>query len=120
MRTDGNYGSKISYEPNSFGMWQEQPDKRMPPTPVDGDGNNYNFRNDDDDYYTQPGIRFRKMNTEQRERLFANTARAMQGVPDFIKRRHIENCTRADIEYGRGIATALNMEFEAWYVPDLP
>ena len=113
MRTDDNHGSKLSYEPNSFGMWQEQPEKRQPPTPVDGDGDNWDFRSDDDDYFTQPGIRFRKMTPAQKERLFANTARSMQGVPDFIKRRHITHCAQADIEYGRGVAQALNMEFES-------
>ena len=110
MRVDGNHGSKISYEPNSFGAWQEQPDKKMPPTPVTGDGDNYDFRKDDNDYFTQPGNRFRKMTTEQQQRLFENTARSMQSVPDFIKMRHIRNCMQADIEYGRGVANALNME----------
>ena len=110
MRVDGNHGSKISYEPNSFGAWQEQPDKKMPPTPVTGDGDNYDFREDDNDYFTQPGNRFRKMTTEQQQRLFENTARSMQNVPDFIKMRHIKNCMQADIEYGRGVANALNME----------
>ena len=51
------------------------------------------------------------MDKAQRERLFANTARAMQGVPDFIKKRHIENCAKADPEYGRGVAAALGMEW---------
>ena len=81
--------------------------------PVEGAGNNYDFRQDDDDYYTQPGNRFRKMDKAQKERLFANTARAMQGVPDFIKKRHIENCAKADPEYGRGVAAALGMEWSS-------
>jgi len=112
MRTDGNYGSKLSYEPNSYGIWQEQPEFKCPPTPVDGNGDNYDFRLDDNDFFTQPGNRFRKMDQAQKERLFANTARAMQGVPDFIRKRHIEHCFRADPEYGRGIARALKMECE--------
>ncbi len=112
MRVDGNYGGKISYEPNSFGIWQEQSDYRMPPTPINGDGDNYDFRADDDDYFTQPGRRFRKMTDEQKMRLFANTARSMQGVPDFIKRRHIEHCFMADPDYGRGVAEAMDLEFE--------
>ena len=110
MRVDGNYGSKTSYEPNSFGAWQEQPSYRPPQTPVDGNGDFWNFREDDHDYYTQPGIRFRKMSSEQKERLFANTARAMNGVLMEIKKRHIENCSKADPEYGRGVAKALGME----------
>lgn len=110
MRTDGNYYEKISYEPNSYGAWQEQPEKAMPPTPVDGNGDNYDFRTDDDDYFTQPGNRFRTMSVEQKERLFANTARSMEGVPEFIKQKHIKHCFMADPEYGFGIANALGME----------
>lgn len=26
MRIDGNQGSKLAYEPNSFGKWQDQPE----------------------------------------------------------------------------------------------
>ena len=112
MRVDGNYGGKPGYEPNSYGIWQEQSQYRPPATPVNGDGNNYDFRADDDDYFTQPGNRFRKMNAGQRQRLFENTARSMANVPDFIKQRHIEHCRMADPEYGYGVAKALNMESE--------
>lgn len=110
MRTDGNYGRKLSYEPNSFGVWDEQPEFRPPTTPVDGDGDFWDFRADDDDYFTQPGERFRKMSCEEKERLFANTARAMACVPEFIKKRHIEHCTKADPEYGKGLAKAMGLD----------
>ena len=50
------------------------------------------------------------MTPEQRERLFANTARAMGDAPEFIKRRHIENCAKADPAYGRGVAKAMGLE----------
>jgi len=30
MRVDGNHGSAVGYEPNSFGEWQEQPSTRIP------------------------------------------------------------------------------------------
>lgn len=110
MRVDGNYGAKTSYEPNSYGAWQEQPEFRGPKTPVDGDGDSWDFREDDDDYYSQPGRRFRAMSPAQKERLFSNTARAMGDAPEFIKRRHIENCSKADPEYGRGVAKALGLE----------
>ncbi len=36
MRTDGNQGSTIAYEPNSRGEWREQPDFAEPPLEVDG------------------------------------------------------------------------------------
>ncbi len=107
MRVDGNYGRKPSYEPNSFGVWQEQPQYHAPRTPVNGDGDTWNYRDDDDDYFTQPGERFRAMSAEQQQRLFANTARALQGVPEFIQQRHIDHCNQADPAYGAGIVKAL-------------
>ena len=43
----------------------------------------------------------------QQQALFDNTARAMGDAPDFIKQRHIDNCTKADPAYGFGVAEAL-------------
>lgn len=107
MRVDGNYGAKTSYEPNSFGAWQQQPGFTRPATPVDGDGDFYNFKCDDADYFAQPGDRFRAFTKDQQKRLFANTARALAGVPEFIQQRHIEHCAKADPAYGAGVAKAI-------------
>ena len=46
------------------------------------------------------------MNDEEKERLFANTARNMGDAPDEIKIRHIYNCYQADPAYGEGVAKA--------------
>jgi catalase len=72
----------------------------------------WNFREDDDDYYTQPGVLFAKMNPEQRQALFGNTARSMHGVPSQIQQRWIGHCTKADPAYGAGVARAI-AELEA-------
>ncbi|MEA4930561.1 MAG: catalase-related domain-containing protein, partial [Anaerolineaceae bacterium] len=76
---------------------------------VFGAVDSWNFREDDDDYYTQPGKLFRLMSKEQQQVLFENTARAMGDAPEFIKRRHIENCSKADPAYGLGVAAALGL-----------
>ncbi len=110
MRVDGNYGSTIGYEPNSRGEWQEQPEFREPPLGLDGAADHWNHR-EDDDYYTQPGKLFRLMSPEQQQVLFENTARAMEGVSDEVRKRHIANCAKADPAYGRGVAGALGMDF---------
>ncbi len=110
MRVDGNYGAKIGYEPNSYGAWQEQHSYKEPKIPVDGDGDAWNPRDDDDDYYSQPRKLYHSFSPEQKQRLYANTARAMASCPEFIKKRHIENCSKADPEYGNGIANAMNMK----------
>jgi catalase len=92
MRVDGNYGSTLGYEPNSFGEWQEQPEFSEPPLKLQGDAYHWNFREDDDDYYTQPGLLFRLIGPEKQELLFGNTARAIADAPKEIKIRHIGNC----------------------------
>ena len=109
MRVDGNYGSTLGYEPNSYGEWQEQPEFAEPPLALEGAASNWNFREDDDNYYTQPGLLFRLMNSQQQEALFGNTARAMGDAPREIKIRHIGNCLKADPAYGKGMADALGI-----------
>ncbi|MGI6137918.1 MAG: catalase [Candidatus Hydrogenedentales bacterium] len=109
MRVDGNYGGTLSYEPNSYGEWQEQPEFKEPPLPLHGDAYEWNFREDDDDYYSQPGKLFRLMTPEQQEALFGNTARNMCDAPREIKIRHIGNCLKADPAYGKGVADALGI-----------
>ncbi len=112
MRVNNNAGSTIGYEPNSYGEWQEQPEFRDPPLPITGPADNWNFREDDDDYYTQPGLLFRLMTPEQQKALFENTARAMGDAPKFVKIRHIGNCLKADPAYGKGVADALGIPLE--------
>ncbi|MCX7564012.1 catalase [Xanthomonadaceae bacterium XH05] len=106
-RVDGNYGSLPHYEPNSFNQWQEQPQFREPPLKITGDADWWNFRDNDDNYYKQPGDLFRLMTPDKQQLLFDNTARAMGDAPDFIKRRHVENCRKADPAYGAGVEAAL-------------
>ncbi|MBS0221819.1 MAG: catalase [Proteobacteria bacterium] len=108
MRTDGNYGGTIGYQPNSFGQWQEQPDFREPPLSIEGAADHWNHR-EDRDYFSQPGALFRLMTPAQQQTLFANTARAMAGVPAEIQVRHIVHCREADPAYGKGVADALGI-----------
>jgi len=109
IRVDGNYGSTLGYEPNSYGEWQEQPKFAEPPLALEGAADHWNFREDDDDYYTQPGALFRLMSPKQQELLFGNTARAIGGAPRDIQIRHIGNCMKADPAYGKGVAKALGI-----------
>jgi len=109
MRVNNNAGSTIAYEPNSYGEWQEQPGFKDPPLNITGPADNWNFREDDDDYYTQPGKLFRLMTPEQQKVLFENTARAMGDAPKAIKIRHIGNCLKADPAYGKGVANELGI-----------
>ena len=111
MRVDGNHGSTLGYEPNSYGEWQQQ-DSAEPPLELSGAADHWNHREDNDDYYSQAGDLFRLMNDEQQQVLFENTARAMGDAPRDIKIRHIGNCTKADPTYGQGLASAMGITLD--------
>ncbi len=109
MRVDGNHGSTRGYEPNSYGDWKQQPEFAEPPLKISGDAAHWDYREDDADYFTQPGKLFRLMKPDEQGRLFANTARAMGDAPKMIKVRHIGNCLKADPAYGKGVSDALGI-----------
>jgi len=109
MRVDGNHGSTLGYEPNSFGQWQQQPEFKEPPLKLEGAADHWDYREDDEDYYAQPGLLFRLMNRKQQEALFGNTARSLGGAIKEVQLRHIGNCMKADPAYGKGVADALGL-----------
>ena len=106
MRIDGNRGGMTSYEPNTKGAFQEQPDFREPPLSIEGAAGHWNHRVDDD-YFSQPGNLFRKMSPKEKQSLFDNTARALRGVSAPIIALHIKHCSLADPEYGAGVTEAV-------------
>ncbi len=112
MRVNSNAGSTIGYEPNSYKKWQEQPEFSEPPLKLSGDAYHWDFREDDDDYYTQPGKLFAMMSPEQKQVLFENTARNLGDSSEQIKIRHIKNCLAAHADYGKGVAKALDIPLE--------
>lgn len=107
MRVNSNYGGTLAYEPNGYGEWQEQPEFKEPPLKINGAASNWNYREDDDDYYSQPRALFNLFSAEEKQRLFENTARALGDAPEEVKRRHIGNCTKCDPAYGAGVEAAL-------------
>ncbi len=108
MRVDGNLGSELHYEPNSYGNWNDSP-QNNPPMEKGGDVYNYDYRADDSDYFTQTGLLFRAMTSDQKQVLFDNTARNMGDSTLQIKHRHINHCYQADPEYGKGVANSLGI-----------
>lgn len=111
-RVGDNYGGRPHYEPNSFGQWQEQPQYAEPPLKISGDAKQWDFREDDSDYFSQPRALFNLMSDEQKQALFDNTAGAMGDALEFIKYRHIRNCHACHADYGMGVAKALGMTVE--------
>jgi catalase len=113
MRSDGNQGAAIGYEPNSKGEWQQQPAYAEPPLALNGAAGHWDHRSDED-YFSQPGALFRLMDDRQRQALFDNTARSLGGAASAIQQRHIANCSKADPAYGEGVAAALEQLRALW------
>ena len=109
MRTDGNLGSELHYEPNSYGNWKEDMSE-MQPMQDASDAYRYDFREDDHDYFTQPGELYRAMTSDQKRVLYHNTARNMGDATLQIKHRYINHCYQADPKYGEGVAKALKID----------
>ncbi|MBV8437653.1 MAG: catalase [Silvibacterium sp.] len=112
MRTDGNLGATLTYNPNSQGLWDNQPEYSEPALALDGNADRYDHYADDD-HHEQPGNLFRLLTPEAKQRLFDNTARAINGASEEVILRHIENCRRADPFYAEGVARAIGIEVPA-------
>ncbi len=108
MRGDGNFGSSIHYEPNSFGGPVEDSAYKEPPMPISGDADRYNHREGNDDY-TQAGDLFRLMSHDQKTRLINALVGAMKEVPRRIQLLQISHFLKADPEYGEGVAKGLGV-----------
>jgi catalase len=55
MRVDGNLGGTTSFNPNSAGLWDNQPDFAEPPLPIEGEAAHYDHYAADD-HWEQPAI----------------------------------------------------------------
>ncbi len=108
MRFDDNEGGSVNYEPNSSGGPIEVPEVKEPPLEVRGAADRYNPR-EDNDHFSQAGDLFRLMSAEERQRLAANIASAMRGVPEPIQQRQLGHFYKADPEYGQAVAEALGL-----------
>src|SRR5438309_3026988 len=109
MRTDDNLGGTVHFNPNSAGLWDNQPDFAELPMSIEGDAAHWDHRVEDD-HWEQPGNLFRKMTAQQQRLLFENTARAIKGASQEVQERHGANRRRADSAYGDGVARALKLK----------
>lgn len=94
------------YEPNSFNGAVAKPDMAEPPLRISGDADRYNHRVGNDDY-SQPRALFGLFSAAERDRLFANIAAAMSGVPAPIVERQLGHFDKIDPAYGNGVRKAL-------------
>ncbi len=106
MRIDGNSGNGPTYEPNSFGVFQEQPDFSEPPLSIEGAADHWNQR-EDEDYFSQPRALFELLSKEEHQRMFDRIAGELVQIPEFIQERQIGLFAQVHPEYGAGVAAAL-------------
>lgn len=106
MRVDGNSGNGATYEPNSFHVFQEQPDFSEPPLSLEGAADHWNHR-EDDDYFSQPRALFKLLGEEEHQRMFRRIAGELIQIPEFIQQRQLALFYQVDPAYGAGVEEAL-------------
>ncbi|HCB1498235.1 TPA: catalase [Klebsiella michiganensis] len=112
MRVGGNSGNSATYEPNSFGVFQEQPDFSEPPLNLEGAAAHWDHR-EDGDYFSQPRKLFELLSEDEHQRMFQRIADDMRGIPEFIQQRQIGLFSEVHPDYGAGVAAALKTLKEA-------
>ena len=94
------------YEPNSMNGPVQDESYLEPPLKISGDADRYNHRTGNDDY-VQPRALFHLFDAGEKDRLFANIAAAMQGVPEEIVQRQLGHFHKIDPAYAEGVAKKL-------------
>ena len=105
---NGNYGGYMNYNPSSIPGYAEDKNAREPklnPTLFEKETAIYDwdYRAEDNDYYTQAGDLYRLLSAEEKERLCQNIKEAMEGVDVKIKKLQIEHFKKADPAYGKRV-----------------
>ncbi len=109
MRFDNNGGSSPNYEPNSFGGPVENKAFNEPPLKISGNADHYEQKRGVDEDYIQPGDLFRLMPQDEQNRLIQNIVGSLKKVPKEIQEKMVEHFTRADKNYGGGVAKGLGL-----------
>lgn len=106
MRIDGNSGNAETYEPNSAGLFQEQPDFSEPPLSVDGAADHWNHR-EDTDYFSQPRALYELLSYAEHQRMFARIAGELVQAAEETQARQIALFKQVHPEYGAGVEAAI-------------
>ncbi|HDF2329647.1 catalase [Morganella morganii] len=106
MRIDGNSGNTETYEPNSAGLFQEQPDFSEPPLSVDGAADHWNHR-EDTDYFSQPRALYELLSDAEHQRMFARIAGELVQAAEETQARQIALFKQVHPEYGAGVEAAI-------------
>ncbi|MEW5842920.1 MAG: catalase [Bacteroidota bacterium] len=121
MRVDGNGGSSPNYYPNSFDDVEPDESYKIPPMELESniaDWYDRNAHGEEDDHYTQPGMLFRNVMTDQdRVNTISNIITSMKGIEvpmrDKIINRQLCHWFRVDIGLGKAVAEGLGIDVSA-------
>lgn len=110
--TNGAYGSARNYEPSMLDGYKDNWNLKEPildPLNFEGETKlaQWDYRADDDDYYTQAGDLYRLMSAEEKERLCQTIAGTMKGINEKIIKAQLEHFNKADAKYGARVAELL-------------
>lgn len=108
MRVDGNSGNGVTYEPNSFGAFQEQPRFKEPPLSITSPADHWDHRSDGD-YFSQPRALFVRLSHAEHQRMFKRIADDLSQAPENIQKRQVCLFAQVHPEYGAGVAKALGL-----------
>ncbi|TSA25490.1 MAG: catalase [Bacteroidetes bacterium] len=114
MNVDGNKEDSPNYYPNSFDDIEADESYREPPLKLDSDMAYAYDRNENDDFYTQPGALFRKVMTDQeRTNTIYNIVGAMSGITGEkraeIIQRQLSHFYKADPDLAFKVAEGLQV-----------
>ena len=118
MNVDGNGGSAPNYYPNSFDGIAADSSYKEPAMKLDSNiADTYNRNENDDDYYTQPGLLFRKvMNASEKQNTISNFVSALKGVTGPKRKeiilRQLNHLYKADKELALSIAKGLGIKYK--------
>ncbi|UCG27389.1 MAG: catalase [Bacteroidales bacterium] len=118
MRVDSNGDDNPNYWPNRFDDVEADEKYKEPPMKLDSDVANWYDRNEnDDDHYTQPGLLFRKVMTEEeRQNTVSNIVGAMKGITgpkrEEIILKQLDHFHKADGELAQNVARGLGVDFK--------
>lgn len=118
MRVNDNADDKPNYWPNRFDDIEADKNYKEPPQKLESNIADWYDRNENgDDHYTQPGMLFRKVMTEQeRQNTISNIVGSMKGITGD-KRNEIINTQlshfhKADEELAKKVAQGLGFNFK--------
>jgi catalase len=118
MSVEGNGGSASNYYPNSFDGIVADKNYKEPEMKLDSNvADTYDRNKNDDDFYTQPGLLFRKvMNDQEKRNTINNFVGALKGVTGPKKKeiitRQLNHFYKADKELALKIAKGLGIKFK--------